>query len=169
MARHMLHDRAASVTEAADAMIALHATDPTTVYLSAWARTRCAGLAEVDAALYAERGIVRMLGMRRTMFVVPAPLAAVVQRACTDDVAARLRRGLERDLARGGPGGISAIGQADPAPGCGTRARGRYGRWRRGAARRARSSRRTSRGCGRSWSTLRIRRTAARGTSPAGC
>jgi hypothetical protein len=114
MRRHMLHGPAASVTEAADAMIALHGTDPTTVYLSAWARTRCADLAEVDRALYTERGIIRMLGMRRTMFVVPAPLAPVVQRACTDDVARRLRRALERDLARGGPGGTSAIGGADP-------------------------------------------------------
>ena len=96
-------------------MIALHGTDPTTVYLSAWARTRCADLAEVDRALYAERGIVRMLGMRRTMFVVPAPLTPVVQRACTDDVARRLRRALEQALARGGPGGASAIGGADPA------------------------------------------------------
>ncbi|HEY6786767.1 MAG TPA: crosslink repair DNA glycosylase YcaQ family protein, partial [Trebonia sp.] len=115
MSRHMLHEPATSVTEAADAMIALHATDPTTLYLSAWARTRCAGPAEVDAALYAERRIVRILGMRRTMFVVPAPLAPVVQRACTDDVARRLRRALERNLARGGPGGASAIGGADAA------------------------------------------------------
>jgi hypothetical protein len=96
-------------------MIALHATDPVTVYLSAWARTRCAGPADVDAALYAERGIVRMLGMRRTMFAVPALLVPVVQRACTDDVARRLRRALERELARGGPGGTSAIGGADAA------------------------------------------------------
>jgi Winged helix DNA-binding domain len=115
MSRHLLHEPARSVTEAADAMIALHGTDPTTVYLSAWARTRCAGLAEVDRALYAEREIIRMLGMRRTMFVVPAPLAPVVQRACTDDIARRLRRALERDLARGGPGGASAIGGADAA------------------------------------------------------
>jgi hypothetical protein len=96
-------------------MIALHATDPTSVYLSAWARTRCAGLAEVDQALYTERGIIRMLGMRRTMFAVPAPLAPVVQRACADDVARRLRRTLEGQLSKGGPGGTSAVGDADVA------------------------------------------------------
>ena len=38
LARHRLADPAGSVTEAAEAMIALHATDPLTVYLSAWAR-----------------------------------------------------------------------------------------------------------------------------------
>src|SRR5215469_13654234 len=101
-ARHHLSAPAASVLAAADALIALHATDPVTVYLSAWARTRRASHADVDDALYAERGVVRMLGMRRTMFVVPAPLVPVVQRACTDDVARRLRRGLERDLEKGG-------------------------------------------------------------------
>jgi hypothetical protein len=106
---------AEAVSAVADAMIALHATDPLSVYLSAWARTREASVADVDRALYDDRRLVRMLGMRRTMFVVPAPLAPVVQRACTDEVAARLRRGLERDLARSGPGGTSAIGGADPA------------------------------------------------------
>ena len=55
-------------------MVALHATDPVTVYLSARARTPAATVEAVDAAIYAERGIVRMLGMRRTVFVVPAAL-----------------------------------------------------------------------------------------------
>ena len=42
--------------------------------------------------------------MRRTVFVVPAGLAGVVQAACTDDVARRMRRQLEKDLAGGGVG-----------------------------------------------------------------
>ena len=104
VARHHLGGPAESVTSAVTAMIALHATDPVTVYLSAWARTRIASIAEVDAVLYAEREVIRMLGMRRTMFVVPAPLVPVVQRACTDDVARRLRQGIERDLEKGGVG-----------------------------------------------------------------
>jgi Winged helix DNA-binding domain len=107
VARHHLARPAASVESAATAMIALHATDPVTVYLSAWARTGCS-TADVEGALYEARGIVRMLGMRRTMFAVPAPLAPVVQRACTDDVARRLRRQLERDLER--LGGVADAG-----------------------------------------------------------
>lgn len=97
--RHHLAGPADSVTDAANAMIALHATDPATVYLSAWARTRCTAT-DVDTALYESRSSVRMLGMRRTMFVVPTVLAPVVQAACTDEVAARLRRQLARDLER---------------------------------------------------------------------
>jgi hypothetical protein len=107
MTRHRLAAPAASVTGAAEAMIALHATDPVTVYLSAWARTGCA-VGDVDGALYESRGLVRALGMRRTMFVIPAPFVPVVQAACTDDIARRLRRQLERDLER--LGGIANAG-----------------------------------------------------------
>ena len=99
VARHHLAEPADSVLDAAEAVIALHATDPLTVYLSAWARTGCT-TGDVDEAMYEMRRGVRMLGMRRTMWVVPAQLLPVVQTACTDDVAARLRRDLERDLER---------------------------------------------------------------------
>jgi Winged helix DNA-binding domain len=101
--RQLLGAPVATVGEVAESLVALHATDPVTVYLSAWARSRCA-VAHVDAALYEERAVVRMLGMRRTVFVVPAALADVVQAACTDDVAKRMRRQLEKDLASGGVG-----------------------------------------------------------------
>jgi hypothetical protein len=101
--RQLLGAPVSTVGEVAESLVALHATDPVTVYLSAWARSRCSA-EDVDAALYAERALVRMLGMRRTVFVVPAGLAGVVQAACTDDVAARMRRQLEKDLAGGGVG-----------------------------------------------------------------
>ena len=113
MTRHLLCGPAApaaSVAGATEAMVALHATDPVTVYLSARARTPAATVEAVDAAIYAQRRVVRMLGMRRTMFVVPAALLPVVQRACTDDVAGRLRRQLVKDLEKGGVGGTDAAG-----------------------------------------------------------
>ena len=106
--RHRLAAPAETVAEAAASLVALHATDPVTVYLSARARSGCTAQ-DVDAALYTERNVVRMLGMRRTVFVVPADFAGVVQAACTDDVARRLRRQLEKDLANGG------VGDGDPA------------------------------------------------------
>jgi hypothetical protein len=107
--RHRLDAPASTVAEVAGALVALHATDPVTVYLSAWARSRCT-VPQVDSALYEERAVVRMLGMRRTVFVVPAALTGVVQAACTDDVARRLRRGLEKDLTAGGVGGGDPAG-----------------------------------------------------------
>jgi hypothetical protein len=110
MARHRLSAPAATVTAATEALVALHATDPATVYLSARARVYGCDTSAVDGALFETRRIVRMLGMRRTVLVVPAPLVPVVQRACTDDVARRLRRNLERDLESGGVGGTDAGG-----------------------------------------------------------
>ena len=107
--RQLLGAPVGSVGEVAESLVALHATDPVTVYLSARARSGCAA-EDVDAALYQERTVVRMLGMRRTVFVVPAGLADVVQAACTDDVAKRMRRGLEKDLAAGGVGDGDAGG-----------------------------------------------------------
>jgi hypothetical protein len=101
--RQLLGTPVATAGEVAESLVALHATDPVTVYLSARARSRCA-VEDVDAALYDERAVVRMLGMRRTVFVVPAGLADVVQAACTDDVARRMRRQMEKDLAGGGVG-----------------------------------------------------------------
>jgi hypothetical protein len=88
--------RAGTVAAAAAGVLALHGTDPASVYLSAWARTRGDSQAAIEDALYAERALVRMLGMRRTVFVVPADLAPVIQAACTDQVAERLRRQLTR-------------------------------------------------------------------------
>jgi hypothetical protein len=108
--RHLLAApaRAGTAAEVAAALVALHGTDPASVYLSAWARSaaghRAIGHAAIDRALYDDRDLVRMLGMRRTMFVVPAGLAPVIQAACTDQIAERMRRGLIRDLATAGVG-----------------------------------------------------------------
>jgi hypothetical protein len=94
--RHLLapDGRAGDPTAVAQSLVALHATDPATVHLSATARMRDPAIETVEQALYDDRTIVRMLGMRRTMFVVPVDLAPVVQAACTDEVAARERRRL---------------------------------------------------------------------------
>ena len=45
-----------------------------------------------------ERSLLRMLGMRRTVFVVPADLAPVIQAACTVDIAAQAAARATRSL-----------------------------------------------------------------------
>src|SRR3954452_14813968 len=84
--------RAADVTTVARDLVALHATDPSTVYLAAWARLRSPAADDVSAALYDRRELVRILGMRRTMFVLPVELMPVVQAACTRAIAVVERR-----------------------------------------------------------------------------
>jgi len=83
--------RAATALDVARGMVALHATDPATVYLSIFARASVTP-ADVERALYDEKILMRMLGMRRTMFVVPIELAPVVQAGCTRAIAAQERR-----------------------------------------------------------------------------
>ena len=87
-------------------IIALHGTDPASVYLSAWARTgsghTSADKTAIEHALYEECSLVRMLGMRRTVFVVPAALVPVIQAACADQIAERLRRQLTQVVREAG-------------------------------------------------------------------
>jgi hypothetical protein len=84
--------RVASMVEAARGVVCLHATDPATVYLSTWARTRDPSLGAIDRALYDDRALVRMLAMRRTMFVVPTEDAPILHAAASLDVARTERR-----------------------------------------------------------------------------
>jgi len=72
--------------------VALHGTDPSTVYLSAAARMATPSAERLERALYDDRLLVRTLCMRRTMFVIPVPLVPIVQAACTDALVPGERR-----------------------------------------------------------------------------
>jgi len=88
-----------SAVQAARAVVVLHATDPATVYLSVLARCPELTLEHVARELYDERRLVRMLAMRRTLFVAPIELVPVVHAAASLDVAATLRRRVLAQLA----------------------------------------------------------------------
>ncbi|MFD1151424.1 winged helix DNA-binding domain-containing protein [Saccharothrix hoggarensis] len=100
-ARHLLATRGPSVEAVADALVGVHATDPATVYLSTCARLDHPATADVDAALYDRRTLVRLLCMRRTMFAVTATTAPVVHAAAGKPIAAKERRNLLTHLADG--------------------------------------------------------------------
>lgn len=68
----------------ADSVVALHGTDPATVFLSAAARMATPSVEVLETALYDDRLLVRTLCMRRTMFVLPVAMVPIVQAACTD-------------------------------------------------------------------------------------
>nr|WP_223184476.1 winged helix DNA-binding domain-containing protein [Streptomyces sp. CBMA152] len=88
--------RADTPEAVADALVALHATDPATVYLSVAARMRTASVAELERALYEDHSLVRMLCMRRTMFVLPTAFAPVADAAAARSVAVRERKNLAK-------------------------------------------------------------------------
>jgi hypothetical protein len=73
--------RADSVEQAADSIVALHATDQPTIYLSAWARVDGLTVQDVDTALYDARTLVKHLCMRRTLFVFTRGLLGPIQAA----------------------------------------------------------------------------------------
>ena len=101
--RHRLaRNPAGGPVEVARDVVALHATDPAAVHLSAAARMREPDVAAVERALYEDRSLIRMLGMRRTMFVVPDELAPAIQASCTDAIAVRERTRLVARLQEAG-------------------------------------------------------------------
>lgn len=94
--RHHLSAPAATVESVANDLVGLHSSDPATVYLSTRARLNRFAVEDLEQALYEHRTLVRMLGMRRTMFVVPGDLAGVMDAACTRALAPTERRRLIR-------------------------------------------------------------------------
>ncbi len=74
-------------------MVALHSSDPATVFLAVQARMSGFLPADLEHALYEDRSLVRILGMRRTMWVVPRNLASILDSSSTAAlVAPQLRR-----------------------------------------------------------------------------
>ena len=91
--RHLLADgtQVASYAEAAAAMVVLHATDPATVFLEGWARMADPSPESIEDELYEKPTVLRMLAMRRTLFIVPLPDVPIVLAGGSRDVAERER------------------------------------------------------------------------------
>ncbi|MFF8642761.1 winged helix DNA-binding domain-containing protein [Streptomyces sp. NPDC015345] len=120
--RHRLtaDTRADDPAEVARSLLALHGTDPSSVYVGAWARMRDGRVADVERALYEDRSVIRLMGMRRTVFVTSLDVAPVLRAACSRAVAARERRLLLGMLTETGvaadPAGIAAwLAEAEEA------------------------------------------------------
>ncbi len=96
--RHLLAKPAPTIDAAAATIVGLHSSDPTSVYLSARARLPRSTRDDLEDALYERRSLVRMLGMRATLFVTTPELAAVIDAACTKAIAATERRRVVRLL-----------------------------------------------------------------------
>lgn len=102
--RHALAPRArtAGALEAARAVVGLHSSDPISVVLSARARMRRPTVAAVEHALYEERSLVRALGMRRTMFVVPRDTFTLMHHGCAAPLGPAERRRTVRMIEEAG-------------------------------------------------------------------
>lgn len=78
-------DDVAAIT---DSVVALHSSDPSTVYLSALARMKDPSIDAIASALYDDRTVVRHHAMRRTLWVFTPQMARWAHASCTAAVAA---------------------------------------------------------------------------------
>lgn len=100
--RHFLSNPAASVIDTAGAFVGLHATDPSTPYLSLWARLPGFAADDLDGDLYERRAVLKHLAMRRTLWIVRAEDLPVVQAGASDRVAGTEQRKLVGDVEKAG-------------------------------------------------------------------
>jgi hypothetical protein len=89
---------ASTPEEAADSVVALHATDPATIYLSIQARSAGATVELIDDALFERRSMIRTLAMRRTLFVPTWSMVAAIEQSSSPAVAKIERRQLLKFL-----------------------------------------------------------------------
>lgn len=99
--RHALAEPASTVVEAVRSVVCLHATEPASVHLAVAARSRLPREA-VDEALYTERGLVKQLAMRRTLFAFPRELLPEVWGSASRRVAQQQRTRLAKDVVEHG-------------------------------------------------------------------
>ncbi|MEZ5166199.1 MAG: winged helix DNA-binding domain-containing protein [Acidimicrobiales bacterium] len=92
--RHLLAPelRATAVVDVADSLVALHSSDPATVFLSIAARMHRPSIAAIERALYDGESLVRHHAMRRTLWVLPPDVAAAAHAGFTRKIAAAERR-----------------------------------------------------------------------------
>ena len=90
-------------------MTVLHATEPASVHLALHARIDGLSVADVEAALYDERALVKQLAMRRTLFVFPRDLLPAAWGSASARVARQLAARLGKEVEAAG---IAADGAA---------------------------------------------------------
>lgn len=94
--------RTDDVAEIVRSLVVLHATDPATVFLSVGARSHTVDPTHVEKALYDDRVLLRLLAMRRTMFVAPVELLPVLQASCANALADKQRRTYSKFIEKAG-------------------------------------------------------------------
>ena len=79
--------QAPSLADAAASVVVLHATDPASVYLQARARMSGSSPESIGAELHEDRTVMRLLAMRRTLFLVPIADVPLVHAAASRAIA----------------------------------------------------------------------------------
>lgn len=107
--RHRLAEAATGPEEAVEAMVAVHSSDPTSVYLSMWSRIPGFVVADLEHSLYEQRSLVRHWAMRRTLWVVSRSILPAVVASSTEPIGRTERR---RTIKLIEDGGVASDGEA---------------------------------------------------------
>lgn len=90
--RHFLAVPAEDPVRVAHDLVAIHSSDPATVFLTMWARVADFEVSDLEHLLYDEKALVRHWGMRRTLWVVDRETLPFVVSASTRPIGERERR-----------------------------------------------------------------------------
>lgn len=107
--RHGMARRAAAPEDVVEALVAVHSSDPSSVYLAMWARIPGFSVDDLEIALYENRSLVRHWAMRRTLWVVSRSLLPSLIASSTNPIGESERR---RTIKIIEDGGIAADGDA---------------------------------------------------------
>jgi hypothetical protein len=94
--------RVGSPAEVAQRLVAVHSSDPSSVYVAMLARMNSGGPGTIEQALYEDRVLLRALAMRRTVFVMTPDTAAIALAGAGRAVGERERRKLVTFLTEAG-------------------------------------------------------------------
>ena len=111
--RHRLTAHASSPREVAQSLVALHATDPATVFLSVLARQPDTTVAQIEDTLYEDRSLIRLHGMRRTIFVAPVETAPAILHSCVHTFVTQTRKTYVQALTAAGVGGDAWLSEVE--------------------------------------------------------
>jgi hypothetical protein len=102
--RHRLlpRTRTDDVAALTDDLVALHSTDPVSVYLSAFARMHNPSVEAVEKALYDDRSVVRHHAMRRTLWLATPEVVRLMHAAATRKLVGPEQRRTVKLLAESG-------------------------------------------------------------------
>jgi hypothetical protein len=97
-----LPNRSGSTAEIAQSLVGLHSSDPATVFLSARARNPALTVNDIEHSLYEEKAAVRVLGMRRTLFVAGRNDVQLLVWGCAEPMVRAETTRLEKMLVNSG-------------------------------------------------------------------
>lgn len=118
--------RGERLADVARSLVGIHSSDPITVFLAGRARLVRPDIGAMERELYESRTLLRMHGMRRTLFVVPDDVAPAIHAGAAEKLAVGERVRVLREISQAGlaPDPVAWLAEVEAATLEALRARG---------------------------------------------